>query len=388
MGRELAVLRFHHLIAGIVVVAASGLLATASSAALPPGCSQSGQTVTCTYTAGSNPLTVPASSVQVIAVGALGAGNLTGSGGYGARVTGEVSVVPGTTVYAIVGASGGASTPGAAGGGAGGFGFLGTSGGGGASDVQTSLNDLSTRLLVAGGGGGAGGLGGFELGMAHSLSGVSGSGGSGGGNNGDDSPGGGGGGRGATNGTGGAGGTAGASRCFYPPSPYPPICSGGTAGAQGGPGSGAAGGGAGTFGQPGSSSLFLAGGGGGGGGGGWFGGGGGGGGGLLAGGGGGGGGSNLVPSGGSQSVDTTGVSMVQISYVPAPTSKAQCKSGGWRNYSRFKSQGQCVAFVVNQARQSCRAERGKIGLVAFRNKYGLGPYHVLAMRRCVNQTSR
>ncbi len=71
-----------------------------------------------------------------------------------------------------------------------------------------------------------------------------------------------------------------------------------------------------------------------------------------------------------------------------PTSKEQCKKGGWRNYPQFKSQGQCVAFVVKQARQKCLGERAKIGLLTFRTKYGLGPYHVRAMRRCVNQTSR
>jgi hypothetical protein len=68
-----------------------------------------------------------------------------------------------------------------------------------------------------------------------------------------------------------------------------------------------------------------------------------------------------------------------------PTSKAQCTSGGWRNYPRFNNQGQCVAFVVKQARQSCVAERAKIGLLAFRNKYGLGPYHVRVLRRCVKR---
>ena len=51
-------------------------------------------------------------------------------------------------------------------------------------------------------------------------------------------------------------------------------------------------------------------------------------------------------------------------------------------------QGQCVAFVVKQARQDCVAERTKIGLVAFRNKYGLGRYHVRALIRCVNRASR
>jgi hypothetical protein len=72
-----------------------------------------------------------------------------------------------------------------------------------------------------------------------------------------------------------------------------------------------------------------------------------------------------------------------------PTSKAQCKNGGWRNFgAMFKNQGQCVAFVVKQARQKCLTERAKIGLLAFRDEYGLGPHHVRAMRRCVNQASR
>jgi hypothetical protein len=73
---------------------------------------------------------------------------------------------------------------------------------------------------------------------------------------------------------------------------------------------------------------------------------------------------------------------------PLPISKAQCKNGGWRNFPQFKNQGQCVAFVVKQARQSCLAERAKIGLLAFRNKYGLGRYHVRALSRCVNRASR
>jgi hypothetical protein len=31
---------------------------------------------------------------------------------------------------------------------------------------------------------------------------------------------------------------------------------------------------------------------------------------------------------------------------PFPTSKDQCKNGGWRNFgTRFKNQGQCIAFV-------------------------------------------
>jgi hypothetical protein len=32
----------------------------------------------------------------------------------------------------------------------------------------------------------------------------------------------------------------------------------------------------------------------------------------------------------------------------APTSKSQCKNGGWHSYSQFKNQGQCVSFVQHQ----------------------------------------
>jgi len=31
--------------------------------------------------------------------------------------------------------------------------------------------------------------------------------------------------------------------------------------------------------------------------------------------------------------------------VPRPTSKSQCKNGGWRTFPGFKNQGECVAFV-------------------------------------------
>jgi hypothetical protein len=31
----------------------------------------------------------------------------------------------------------------------------------------------------------------------------------------------------------------------------------------------------------------------------------------------------------------------------APTSKEQCKNGGWMNYPQFKNQGDCVSFVNN-----------------------------------------
>jgi hypothetical protein len=29
----------------------------------------------------------------------------------------------------------------------------------------------------------------------------------------------------------------------------------------------------------------------------------------------------------------------------APTTKAQCKDGGWRDFPQFKNQGECIAFV-------------------------------------------
>lgn len=34
-----------------------------------------------------------------------------------------------------------------------------------------------------------------------------------------------------------------------------------------------------------------------------------------------------------------------------PTSKAQCKNGGWRNFPQFKNQGQCVAAFPRQMRR-------------------------------------
>jgi hypothetical protein len=31
---------------------------------------------------------------------------------------------------------------------------------------------------------------------------------------------------------------------------------------------------------------------------------------------------------------------------PFPTSKAECKNGGWRTFPGFKNQGDCVSFVT------------------------------------------
>ncbi len=66
-----------------------------------------------------------------------------------------------------------------------------------------------------------------------------------------------------------------------------------------------------------------------------------------------------------------------------PTSKEQCKNGGWRNFPQFKNQGQCVAFVEHAARSTCLAERTRIGRAAFRDKYGEGRDHRGALRRCI-----
>ena len=299
-----------------VVLAASVvsmLLTAAPAAALPAHCAQSGQTVTCTYKSASTAFVVPPGthSIHVVAVGGKGGGDPFGTPGFGAVDSGDLPVTPGATLYAVVAGNAGSGPPiGGAGGGTAGAGFLPGGDGGGASDLRRSANDLSSRLLVAGGGGGAGAVGATVLGSADATTGTPGAGGNGGGGNGGATVAGGGqGGTATAPGDPGAGGTPG---CLYVPPPFPPICS---PGGHGSPGVSAAGGGGGGPGFYNGGPTFQAtGGGGGGGGGGWFGGGGGGGGGLTQSGGGGGGGSNLVPAGGSQSVDSTGVPMVQISY--------------------------------------------------------------------------
>ena len=35
---------------------------------------------------------------------------------------------------------------------------------------------------------------------------------------------------------------------------------------------------------------------------------------------------------------------------PPPTSKAQCKHGGWKNFPQFKNQGDCVSFVATDSK--------------------------------------
>jgi Fibronectin type III domain len=284
---------------GFVLLLALAVLAGAKQArasTLPSNCTASGATVTCTFSAGpEGTFTVPdgVSDINVVAVGAGGGSTLGGSGGPGARVTADLGVTPGSTLFAEVAVGGGA-------GGADG------AGGGGESDVRTcSVTDpgcpavgtrQDPRLIVAGGGGGAGAAGGGGNGGAGGVGtstcnpGASGTKGAVG------TVGGGGAGGGCY--IGGAGGSAG---------PGGVAGTGGTAGSGGAGGTtyhGGGGGGAGFFGGGGGGSNGVSNGGG------------------AGNGGGGGGGSSLGPAGSVFATASTGP-QVTISYqavVPgAPT---------------------------------------------------------------------
>lgn len=134
------------------LAAAFAIVLSGSSSALA-ACS-SGLT-TFTSTGAEQCYTVPAgiTTLHVVAVGAGGGGSLGGSGGVAARVTSDLTVSPGETLYVEVDVGGGSP------------GFQ-AGGGGGASDVQTCSVSVMTclpiavvgdpRLVVAGGGGGAG----------------------------------------------------------------------------------------------------------------------------------------------------------------------------------------------------------------------------------------
>jgi hypothetical protein len=69
---------------------------------------------------------------------------------------------------------------------------------------------------------------------------------------------------------------------------------------------------------------------------------------------------------------------------PLPTTKDQCRQGGWRTYG-FKNQGECVSFVTGEARKACIFELVAHGHPAFRAKYGIGPGHWFAMWACVHR---
>ncbi len=254
------------------------------------------------FTGAEQTFTVPGGvhSIGVVAIGGAG-GVGGGAGGFAARVSADVDVIPGQTLYVEVGGqgkdSGGAG--GAGGFNGGGAGGGGAGGGGGASDIRTLplASGLSPdfRLIVAAGGGGGGGTN-------ESAGGAGGAAGSGGeegvasGNSGG-GPG--------TESAGGAGGTG---------------VVGGTEGHLGLGGDGGNG-------ESGDNS-------GGGGGGGYYGGGGGSGG-FVLGGGGGGGGSSLVPVEGSLVVtgpDTPPT--VEITYTLVPPSIAIVSPVDGATYTR------------------------------------------------------
>jgi hypothetical protein len=73
-----------------------------------------------------------------------------------------------------------------------------------------------------------------------------------------------------------------------------------------------------------------------------------------------------------------------VTDAPPPTRFAQCRHGGWLRYG-FASKAACIAYVHEQSRQECIFERAYVGISAFRAKYGRGPQHVHAMRRCVRR---
>jgi hypothetical protein len=292
---------------GLFAAAAAGAGAAAllalGAAGAAQGVTAAPTTVAFGDTGAEQMFTVPSgvTSLHVVAVGARGGMgsadglvNVGGTGGFGARLDGDLAVTPGEVLFVEVGGMG-AAGGGAAGGGGGGFNGGGSSddgvfhtpggGGGGATDIRTcsrlapscavASDTLSSRILVAAGGGG-GGTDGQEQ-----------------------------------SGTGGGGGAAGA-----PGQDGQSLnCSTGSTPGNGGPPAGNAGvlGQGGAAGSGGSNSEP-----GGGGGGGRYGGGAGGSGnGCSAAGGG--GGSNLVPPSTSIGTDTAGTPSVTLSYTPPST---------------------------------------------------------------------
>lgn len=315
----------------VLVVAALAFGALATAQARAAACSQSGGTVTCTFsfTGGAQSFTVPAdvTSITGAAFGAQGGdANISGGGG-GGEAQAALAVSPGDPIEVLAGGQGGdfahgtAGFNGGGGGGAGGAAFAGSEfsvpgtdggGGGGASDVRTGACaatlscGLGARVLVGGGGGGSVGAGG-------AFSGAGGGGGNPSGGTGvgqSSGPGGGG-----SQSGGGSGGAADTETC-----PGNPGAAGGTPTQSAG--------GAGGAGQAAQSSFDDGGEGGGGGGGGFWGGGGGGGGCANDDSAGGGGGSSFGPAGTVFTNAThAGNGVVTISYL-APTATITTPANG------------------------------------------------------------
>ena len=148
---------------GLAAIAGAG----SAHAALPPGCSQAGAQVTCTYTADTT-FVVPSdtTSLRVRAVGGNGAAGSTASSGVGGTGDDATSDLPvngsiltaGQTLTIKIGGNAFMGTGGANGGGAGGAGPTpgGTGGGGGGATEVRGPSGSDPRLVVAGGGGGGG----------------------------------------------------------------------------------------------------------------------------------------------------------------------------------------------------------------------------------------
>jgi hypothetical protein len=333
-----------------LVALASLVSATGARAALPAGCTASGQTMTCVYgnTGAEASFTVPSgvSSLQILAVGAPGGGQAGFVGDGGGATSGSVAVTGGETLYVEVGGPGNSQTGGFNGGGSS-SGFGDASGGGGASDVRTvsstASGSLGSRLVVAGGGGGSGAAG-FESDnsqIAPGAGGAAGSAGSTGSSDAESDPGGNGGQAGTLT-AGGAGGSGGVNSIGE----SGPASTAGTQG-QGGDG---------------GSYSNLGGSGGGGGGGGYYGGGGGGAGGRSTsaggGGGGGGGGYSYAPAGGSTGVAAAGAAaLVTISYTLRSTSTSVSCSP---NPVQVGTATTCTAIVTDTGTQPVSTPTGTI----------------------------
>jgi hypothetical protein len=67
---------------------------------------------------------------------------------------------------------------------------------------------------------------------------------------------------------------------------------------------------------------------------------------------------------------------------PLPTSKDQCKHGGWAQFG-FNNRKQCIRSVRQQARRECIFIRAANGRPAFRAQYGSGIHKRHAMRNCI-----
>jgi hypothetical protein len=131
----------------------SSLAVSSSPAAV---CSGANCTVTFPYTGDYYAWTVPSgvNSITVDLQGAQG-GSTSSSGGLGGRVQLTLSVTSNSTLYFYVGGQGINNGVGGYNGGGTASGISHGASGGGATDIRTSIADLNSRLVVAGGGGGA-----------------------------------------------------------------------------------------------------------------------------------------------------------------------------------------------------------------------------------------